>query len=256
MRYLALALVVSGCVSFKSVNATATLGDDVAARERALDRIGAWCRAGAALGSQDEVACRKLDGDTVQFRLAARRIGAWSQALRNLANDQHASAIHDDVAAAADDLAQVVWKPPSLGQASLVGAALDALFKLVTTGYRQRALATAVHDADPHIGTVVGYLRAVIKIEVNTLDVLVDQTETAAPLVGGELADGQAGRAGLLALAWRLRDDRAQLLAYDRALQNFREAHAKLARPGFKDAAIYGEIVESIKSSYQDHDHD
>src|SRR5262249_11109075 len=92
-------LLLSGCVSFQAVSATARLGEQVGAYERALAPLGSWCRLSAATVAQPEAECGKLEADAQIFRKIPVQLAAYAEALRRMAEDAGAPCFSADAAA-------------------------------------------------------------------------------------------------------------------------------------------------------------
>jgi hypothetical protein len=249
-----LALCAAGCVTWQSVKATASLGERVAAHAHSLDQAAAYCRLLTAAGNAPAQACETLEADRPGWRLVATRIGAYSEALRHVIEDKKEPNIHGDVADAVGAGAQVVWRGVPAEQASLVGMALEALFKAASLAYRERALKDTLGAAAPHVRTLVAFVRGELALERDNLATLQTFAEgTAAGLIDVTPVEA-AARASLVLLSVWAASETAALDRYDAALAAFGAAHEQLAasaaRPDFKDSAVYAAIVDRLKDIY------
>jgi hypothetical protein len=241
MRWM---LLLSGCLSFHAVQATAKLGDDVARhpQARALDPLGGLCRLSAATGTQRLDECQKLDEDAKVLRKIPVQIGAWSEALRCMAEDRGARSFGGDVAA----LVGMAGPKPSAN----VGAAVDALTRLITQSYRRSALQSSVREAAPHIATLIEFARAAVKLEQERVDVLTEQARKISGVLGDGTPPVVAERLALADLQLHLASLREALADYDAALLAFGAAHARLAQGG-SDHEVYEAIVSDVKDLAQ-----
>jgi hypothetical protein len=243
---LLLLFLCGGCVSFQAVHATAELGTRVGTYEHALDPLGTWCRLSAATATQPENECDRLDEDARTLRRIPIDLAAWSQALRRMAEDAPAPGLGGDAA---------TFLAPLTKHSGAVGAALDALFRLSTGAYRRTALAHAFKQAAPEVQLLVQHARGEVALARERLDALIEQQHQIARALPGQAPPEVAERQALVAVSAWLSQARDSLAEYDRALQAFAAAHAKLAaaadRLSSDDPKVYLAIVDEVKRVYE-----
>jgi hypothetical protein len=249
-----LGLGAAGCVTLQSVKATASLGEHVAGYAQTLDQAPAYCRLLTAAGNAPALACDTLEADRPGWRLVATRIGAYARALHRVAGDQEEPNVRDELAHALEAGTPVVWRGLSAERASLVGAALEGLFKAASLTHRERALKDTLAASAPHVRTLVSFVRGELALERDNLATLGAFAEgTAAGLVDVTPVEA-AARASLVLLSVWAASEAAALDRYDAALAAFVTAHEQLAasaaRPDFKDGAVYAAIGERLKDVY------
>jgi hypothetical protein len=241
MRWL-LILCATGCVSFQAVDATADLGRRVGGFEHALDGISSWCRLSVAAGPPAEAECQKQLGESRRFAQIPLQLAAWSEALHRMATDGGSTSVAPEVAA----LAHVAL--PS-GAAGGVGAALDGLVRLATSGYRRRALDGALREAAPEVALLVSYARGIVALQRERLQALEDEARQVGSSVNAKTPEEVAAGLAMVHLQAWLHQSWLELGEYDRALLLFGAAHARLAAGlGKPDAQLYGEILSELKS--------
>ncbi len=240
-----LVLFVAGCVSFQAVTITAQLGDRVGRYQRALDPVGALCRFSAATGTQPLDACRALDDDARRLRRIPQELAAWATALRSMAEDKDSRDLGGDVGA----LAALAWP----NESARVGAAVEALTKLVTHSYRRRVLAESVKRAAPHVATLVEFARGAVKLQLERVDTLAEQAGRIAATLPTATPADVAQRIALADVEVWLAGTRDNLRDYDCALSAFGAAHARLAKSTAKldDPDLYLAILSDLEGVAQ-----
>jgi hypothetical protein len=249
------ALAASGCASMRSVRAVALLGDELGRYEHALDDATSYCRLLEAAGTRPSLPCATVEADQKSWSAVPARLAAYARALRDMADDGAHEGLSDDLSRATAGLGRLAWRGLSSDQSAGIGHALDGLVRAITTVHRRRVLTRAMRDSAPHVRTLVAFVRADLRLQLDnlaTLDLVADGT--AASLI--EIGPGAtAGRLAAEQLRLWTRGQAAALRRYDRALEVFAAAHDQLAASAdhliARDPEIYHAIVDRVGTIYE-----
>lgn len=273
-------LLVSACVTFENVKATAKLGSALGDQPVVVSEWIAECEASHA--RKDDANLEKIclnpdkryENMVIAVRDASALLQDYATALQHAADDKDVTVASDATAVLGQlgklnthavkafaptiyNLAEVAAKDPTL-LAKLTPSGIvtivDTLTRFASQSYRRAGIATAVTTAAPHVDTLAAFVQAEAELHVEDI-------ATLRALMADEVTTRPRRAAGqLLPLGTVWLDERiASLTQLVAACQAFRDAHNKLAdriqhdRP-WRNSEMLAEIkadVEAIVAAAQ-----
>lgn len=254
LGWIGIIAALCACHSFKSVEATAKLGQALGAQPIVVSEWIAECEAVHAAPTDPglETICRDRDKRyetmVVAVRESSRLLQLYATTLIAAAQGKDV-AVKDDLTAilaqmgtlntdkvktalpSVFNLADVVAKDSALvGKLTPSGAAtiVDTVFRFASQSYRRDKIGEAVTTSAPHVDALVSFIEAEVQLhraDVASLRDAMASAVSARPLSNVTPVVGQ-----MLPLVVAALDVRIDALArLDMACQAFRVAHAKLA---------------------------
>ncbi|MSP59641.1 MAG: hypothetical protein EXR72_04745 [Myxococcales bacterium] len=248
------AFLAIGCgPSFRSVQATAALGQKLADHTGALDEATVLCAKVERLTGGGGVPCARPDP---RWHRGARVLIAYSGALTALAG-QDDLAVADHITGVLDAGAGGGIPGASLTDAErgIIALAADAIVAVASQSYREIKIEAAIRDSD-------GYVQGTVKLLASAVDSQDDILKTLRSAIRGlhqslEVNLGDPGRRSERVILGAYLDEvnawskvqRRRLAHYKRALLAFGAAHRALAEHAHdfseNDLAIYQKILGS-----------
>jgi hypothetical protein len=242
LALLVCALLGSGCLSFRSVTAAASIGQLVGTRVTALPPLLIYCDAENILAGATPTCPRpRIEAYVKELSAYSQALGAYSTGLRGLAeyNDGRAGDSLRLLTYGAERVELLTLQPLDATSQSLAAGAYQ-IGALLTQEWRRKQLQTMILTAHPHVTAVingllsrVALLREPIKYmaergigERRRTLVEIDRAAPASDLVGRQQRQNQM--LTLLQLEFFLRNGLEALNNYTKALLAFKRAHAIL----------------------------